>query len=149
MTLRPSVFALAAVAVTIIGAIGGVTPTVAAEPPLPPTEETFIDPANRCFFDLTPPSLVELPGGAKAVTATAVAKRCTGTAGATNVVVCVSTPEGPGECGNEINWEVAEVFVTASRYVGPFTATAVGCWRQTTAQFQEKCQPSGPLTTTL
>jgi len=143
------VFVSAVVAASFIATMGTVTPMASAQPTEPSADELQIDPANRCFHDLTPPSLVELPGGAKAVTATAVTTQCTGKAAPTNLVVCVSTPEGPGECGTEYNWEMAQVLVTASSFDGPFTAKAVGCWRNLLEQFQERCQPSGPLTVTI
>lgn len=149
MTARRSMLASAVFGAWLVGATAGFAPLASAEPTEPPADPNFIDPANSCYYDLTPPSLVELPGGAKAVTATMVTTRCTGKAASTNLVVCVATPEGPGQCGSEYNWAPAQVFVTASRYEGSFTAKGAGCWRDLLNQFQEKCRTVDPVTTTL
>lgn len=144
-----SMFVSALFGACLVGATAGIAPLASAQPAEPPADPNFIDPANSCYYELTPPSLVELPGGAKAVSASMIATRCTGKAASTNLVVCVATPEGPGQCGSEFNWEAAQVFVTASRISGPFTATAVGCWRDLLNQFQEKCRTSEPVTVTI
>lgn len=132
----------------IAGSVSG--PVAAAEsgPPMNPPPD---DPAeSSCSFTLSAPQLISLPGGAGAVTATMTVSACSGTAQATSSTICVSTPDGPGNCATAPAWNPAQVFVTASKLTGRFTARANGCWEVlglTGANYT--CAPLGPVITTI
>jgi hypothetical protein len=149
MIVRRSVLVSASVGALLVGALGGTAPLVSASPPTISTDETAVDPdGSECFFKLTPPEMVVLPGGAKAVKATLNPSVCTGNALPTDIVVCVTTPDSPGDCKKTPGWSLSEVYVTASRLDGAFVATGKGCWRDL-SQFQQECRTTGPLSMTF
>jgi hypothetical protein len=98
---------------------------------------------------LTPPELVVLPGGAKAVKASLDPKTCDPSAQPTDVTVCVSTPNSPGHCKRLPGWAKVEVIVAASPASGTFTATGVGCWQEITRLPQPACRTTGPISSTI
>lgn len=126
----------------------------AVAPLVGPTPLAFANPDDPvvtnsdCQFILTPPELVILPGGAKAVRATLEPKTCTPDALPTDIDVCVSTPDGPGDCFKTPGWSKSQVIVTASRYTGTFTAVGRGCWWER-ALFRQKCREAGPISVTF
>jgi len=126
------------------------SPVAAAEPGLSMNMPGDDPVESSCSFTLSGPQLTSLPGGAEAVTATVAASACSGNAEATSSTICVSTPDGPGDCVTAPAWNTAQVFVTASKLTGRFTARANGCWQvlgATGATYT--CAPLGPVMTTI
>src|SRR5271170_6479316 len=69
---------------------------------------------------------------------------------AASSTICVSAPDGPNDCATTPAWNPAQVFVTASKLTGRFTATAKGCWQVTSVMGGNyTCAPLGPVITTI
>ena len=152
MTSRSAVWVFVLAALVFGGSIAGSTsgPPAAAEQGLP-MDQPPEDPADSsCSFTLSPPQLTTLPGGARAVTATLAVSACSGHAQAASSTICVSAPDGPNDCATTPAWNPAQVFVTASKLTGRFTATAKGCWQVTSVMGGNyTCAPLGPVITTI
>lgn len=103
-----------------------------------------------CSFEMSPPKLIELPGGGKAVSSTINPTGCTGDyVSPRSATICVSTPDGPGKCSNAPGYATGEVFVTATRYTGTFTATGRGCWAVVNIPRGDVCTPLAPISSTF
>jgi hypothetical protein len=149
MKLSRKAFLLVMVVAPLFGLSPVISPLAAASPStFRPKEPPPQPDSTQCSFALSPPQPVVLPGGARAVTATLDTSTCSGSAAPTDVIVCVATPDGPGNCKKTPGWSRAQVYVTSSRS-GTFTATGQGCWRDLLVSFREDCQNTGPLTATL
>ncbi len=140
MTLLRSTFASAIAVISLSGAAGLATAS--------PVDESSAGSAG-CQYVLTPPELVLLPGGAKAVRATLDPKVCDPSAQPTDVTVCLAPPNGQGECKKMPGWAKAEVLVPASPSNGTFTATGNGCWHEITKSFRPACRTTGPISSTI
>lgn len=105
-------------------------------------------PDASCSFTLSAPQLVQLPGGATAVTAKLVASSCSGTAQPQSLTVCLAAPASAGQCANAIGWEPAQVYLSASNPSGTFTATGKSCWR-IAGVTDTNCSGQGPVSTTI
>src|ERR1700710_3123467 len=108
MIQRRSILPSAAVLAIFERAMGGATAIGSAAPVDESTD------AAGCQFTLTPPELVLLPGGAKAVRATMNPKTCDPSAQPTDVTVCLSTPNSPGQCKKLPGWSNPQVIIPAS-----------------------------------
>jgi hypothetical protein len=126
-------------------AVATVTTCVAALT-VPSSASAQPAPEDLCTYQLSGPELTELPGGAKAVTATLTPTTCPGRAKPTNTTICVATPDGPGSCANSLAWIPAQVYVTTASYTGTFTATGNGCYK---SMFAGDCTSIGPISATL
>lgn len=141
--MRRSMLVSAAAVVTLAGAWGGVIGVATASPDDESPESA------GCQYILTPPELVLLPGGAKAVRATLNPKVCAPSAQPTDVTVCLAPPGGQGDCKKMPGWAKAEVVIPASPSSGTFTATGSGCWHEITKSFRPACQTTGPISSTI
>lgn len=141
MVWRLSLFASSAVAATFVASTALVSPA-SAQPPANESSE-----ATGCRLDLSPPQLMILPDGGKAVGATLDPATCAPTAQPTDVRVCLSTPTGPGDCKRTPGWSTAQVLVAPSP--GTFTVTGQICWLEITRSFQTGCRNAGPLSATF
>jgi hypothetical protein len=133
-------FASAILVISLSGGWSGVTALATASP---------IDESAGCQYTLTPPELVVLPGGAKAVRATLNPKTCDPSAQPTDVTVCLAPPNGQGDCKKMPGWAKAEVLIPASPSNGTFTATGNGCWQEILNSFRPACRPTGPVSSTI
>ncbi|MHA2415000.1 hypothetical protein [Mycobacterium avium] len=143
MTIRRSAFASAAVVMSAAGVWGGATAPATASPADEPSESA------GCHYTLTPPQLVLLPGGAKAVRATLDPKICDPSAQPTDVTVCLAPPNGQGDCNRLPGWAKVEVIIPAAPSSGTFTATGNGCWHEITKSFRPLCRTTGPISSTF
>jgi hypothetical protein len=141
--VRRSMFASAAVVATLASAMGGAT-TLATASPVDESPE-----AVGCQYTLTPPELVLLPGGARAVRATLDPVTCAPSAQPTGVTVCVRPSNGRGDCKRLPGWAKAEVIIPGSPADGTFTATGEGCWQEITKSFRSACRTTGPVSSTI
>jgi hypothetical protein len=143
MTVRRSLSVSAVMAALLTSAMGGATGLATASPVDEPSESA------GCQYVLTPPELMLLPGGAKAVRATLNPKACDPAAQPTDVTVCLAPPNGQGECKRMPGWALAEVLIPASPSSGTFTATGNGCWMEIVRSFQSACRTTGPLSSAI
>lgn len=141
--MRRSLFASAVMATALACAMGGST-TLASAAPVEEASE-----ATGCQYTLTPPELVLLPDGAKAVRATLNPKTCAPSAQPTDVTVCLSPPNGQGSCKRLPGWAAAEVIIPASPPSGTFTATGEGCWQDILGSFRPGCRTTGPVSSRI
>jgi hypothetical protein len=142
MNTRPLTFASAAV--VAFACVTGAIPAVANASPVDDSAASA-----GCQLILTPPELVMLPGGAKAVRATLNPKTCDPSAQPTGVTVCVRPADSQGDCKRLPGWAKAEVIIAASPAHGTFTATGEICWQEITKSFRPACRTAGPLSSTL
>jgi hypothetical protein len=143
---RHAVFATALVTASLVGAVSGGAALASASPPTPPNDSSDGD---GCYYSVSAPQLVELPGGAKAVKSTIHIKSCAPSSQPTDVTVCVSTPDGPGQCKRTPGWSSPEVLVTTAHLNGTFTATGQLCWQDILQSFRPNCRDGGPVSTTI
>jgi|GEM_PF-5412540 len=137
-----SLFAKTAIVGTVAAAGLGLTALTTARPVgAQPDEES-------CTFTSTAPQLITLPGGATAVTATAAASACSGSAQPAMTTVCLSGGASAGNCKTAYGWDTAQVFLTVTQMSGIFTAKANGCWR-VTMHVTTECSPPPPLSATF
>jgi hypothetical protein len=136
---------------TAASALGLVTVLVGAVPAAAnPGSFSQAPPAGdepSCSFTLSAPQLTEVPGGAKAVTATYAASACTGNAQPVFVTVCVESPSGRSQCFKDHGWLVSQVYLTTPPMSGEFIATGRGCWQAGSTVFT--CVPTEPVRATL
>ena len=97
-----------------------------------------------CTFTVSAPQLTTLSGGATAITATAAASTCSGTAQPAMTTVCLSGGGSAGNCKTVYGWDTAQVFLTVTQMSGTFTAKANGCWR-ITMHVNTECSPPPPV----
>src|SRR5215208_7332 len=110
MTMRGSL--LASVLLTaVLASAGGTAPSAYADPDDAPE-------SAGCQYALSSPQLVIVPGGAKAVRATLTPTKCAPDAQPTDVTVCVSPPDGRGDCKQTPGWSQAEVLIPAAPSAG-------------------------------
>jgi hypothetical protein len=141
MVWRQSLLASAVLAATLV------TGAVLAAPSPAQTPADELSEATGCQLSLSSPQLVVLPGGGKAVKASLEPDICAPSAQPTDVRVCVSTPNGPGDCKQTPGWSTAEVFVPAAPAKGTFTATGQICWQDILGSFVPGCRSATTNTT--
>lgn len=98
--------------------------TAAAQP-----VDVSSDQSPTCEYTLTPPQVVQLPGGASGVSATFAASHCSGIAQPVTVTVCLNTPLRGGECKDNWGWSIAQVVTPAAHLTGTYSTSGRGCWR--------------------
>jgi hypothetical protein len=134
-------FASAVVVATLAGAWGGATALASASPIDEPSD------AVGCQLDLSFPQLVALPGGGKAIRAALDPATCAAPAQPTDVRVCLSAPNGQGDCTKTPGWSLAQVFVPVTS-TGIYTATGQICWQEILTSFVPGCR-SATLSSTF
>jgi len=137
-----SLLAMAAIVGSVAAAGLGLTALATAGPVGAQPDEA------SCTYTVSAPQLITLPGGATAVTATAAASSCSGTAQPTITTVCLSGGGSAGNCKTVYGWDTAQVYMTATQMSGTFTAKANGCWR-ITMNVTTQCSPPPPLSATF
>jgi hypothetical protein len=143
MIVLRSIFASAVMVATVASAMGSATSPASASPVDESTEGV------GCQYTLTPPELVLLPGGGKAVRATLDPITCAPSAQPTGVTVCVRPPHNQGNCKRLPGWQKVEVLIPATPANGTFTATGEGCWHEITRSFLPACRTTGPVSSTF
>ncbi len=134
----------------LIAAVGAAAlaaaPAVHAEPVSPSGGDSAELAASACEFKLTPPTLTELPGGGRAVTAQLTPSSCTPKSLPFNSTICIASPDGSNTCDTANAWLVAEVFATSAQFEGKFTANGNGCSRVFVGNStQLVCVPLSPV----
>lgn len=126
-------------ATAAIVAVAGVSAATAVGALAEPADTDNL--SGGCEFTLSQPVSIEIPGGARAATATMQAGACTGNP--TSATVCVTLPNARSECTQAVGFTLARVIVPGL-VSGRVQATGTGCWRPALAQPFE-CTTRGPI----
>jgi hypothetical protein len=125
-----------------LAAAGGILalalfPTTAVAQPDPYAE-------SKCFYELSAPAPITLPGGGPAVAAEIEMTHCTGLAQSVRTTACVGPTGDNGHCTTKNGYVPSRAF-TPGAANGSYTATGEGCYRLRSDMVLQ-CVPAGPVT---
>ncbi|GAA2571589.1 hypothetical protein GCM10010409_56270 [Mycolicibacterium diernhoferi] len=118
-------------------------PTAAAAQPEP--DDRYAN--SECFYSLTAPAAVTLPGGGQAVSTEIGMTHCTGLAQSVRTTACVARPGDSGYCTTK-NGYVNSAAHAPGAPSGSYTATGEGCYRLR-SDLALVCVPAGPVSATF